>query len=97
MDPRKALREDDSRTEIARLQSSVFAGAAFAVVGFGNDEPFFALGFPFLGEVWDAAFGRVVGRGFIEVVVGGVCFAGFGVDGADEGVGADVGEVAFVF
>ena len=46
--------------------------------------------FPFLGEFWDA------GGATIEVV-GDVDFAGGCVDGADEGVGADVGEVAFVF
>ena len=90
VDAGKRFGEDDAAAEVAGLEGSVFAGRAFAVVVFCDDEPLDALVAPFFGEVRDAG-GVTVG------VVGGVDFVGLGVDGADERVFADVGEVAFVF
>ena len=95
MNPRKRFRQHDARAEVAGLKGSVFARAAFAVVVFGHDEPFFALAFPLLRELRDGVPSEVAAG--IEVVVSDVRFAGGGVGGADEGVGADVGEVAFEF
>lgn len=93
MDAGEALGEDDAGAQIARLQRGVLTRAALAVVVFGHHEPFVALGFPLAGQLRDAATG---GAG-LEVIVGRVRFARGRVDGADQGVGADVGEVALVF
>src|SRR5947209_20305591 len=39
VDPGKALRKDDSPSEISWLQGSMLSSTAFAIVGFSNDKP----------------------------------------------------------
>jgi len=90
VDSRERLRDDKARAEIAGLQRGVFAGGALAVVVLRDDEPGLVLGFPLLGEVGDGVSGAIDVEGLVRG-------AGLGVDGADEGVFGDVGEVAFEF
>lgn len=87
VDARERLGDDEARTEVARLQCGVFASRALAIVVLCNDEPGLGLRLPLLGEVGNGVGGAVD----VEGLVGG---ASFGVDGADEGVLGDVGEVA---
>ena len=87
VDACERLGDDEARAEVAGLQRGVFTSGALAVVVLCDDEPRLGLGLPLLGEVGDGVGGAVD----VEGLVGG---AGFGVDGADEGVFGNVGEVA---
>lgn len=89
VDTGEALGQDDATAEVPGLEGGVFSGAALAVVMLGDDEPFQALVLPALGELGNAA------RAAVDVV-SRVGLAGGGVDGTNQSVLRDVGQVALV-
>ena len=95
VDTGKGLGKDDAAAEVARLQSGVLASRTLTVVVFGNDEPLLTLLLPLLGQSGDA---HTVGAGLCVVdIVDDVGLAGLSVDGTDQGVLSNVGQVTLVF
>jgi hypothetical protein len=90
VNPCKRLADNHAAAEIPRLQGGVFARRALTVIVLGHDEPLDAVVAPALRELGYARCGAVD-------IVGDVDFIGGGVDGADERVLRDIGQVAFVF
>jgi len=89
VDTSEALGDNDAAAEVTGLQGGMLTGRALAVVVLGNDEPLDATLLPLLSQLGDTVLVSVF-------VIGHVGLTGGSVDGTDQGVGGDVGQMALV-